>query len=219
VGKYGKVYRKGVREDWPWTIHPIWRGIGFILGVLIPFLGYQAGKLLVQANRERHWLAIPPNLIGPAENPDLYLNIIAAIVCSLAMYAVLAWFYLILYDLLGYPSRRRTPLDVPPPRRARSLDLGGVLPTLVTLLGFFGGMYAVYQNKTAHWVTVPREWLIPGPFPELVVYFGGGLLGLLVVLLLVAVAMTLYDLTLGPQQRRKRTEETRLLRERRFRRK
>lgn len=219
MGKYGKVYRKGVREDWPWKVHPVWRGIGFILGLLIPFLGYQAGKLLVDANGKHGWIPVPPALVGPPANPNLYLNLIAALFCSLVMYAVLAWFYLILWDLFGHPSRLRTPLDAPPPRRRRVFDPGGLLQTIVMLLGVVGGLYAVRWNHRAHWVAVPRELLIPGPFPELLVYVAGALFGLLAMLLVTALLMTLYDLFIAPGQRRKRAEEERVLRQTRFRRK
>ncbi len=219
MGKYGKVYQKGVREDWPWTIHPVWRGIGFILILLIPFLGYQAGRLLVDANWKHGWVPVPASLVGPPGNPNLYLNLIAALLCSLVMYAVLAWFYLILWDLFGRPSRLRTPLDVPPPRRPRTLDVGGLLQALTVLLGIVGGVVAVQRNWQAKWVPVPRELLIPGPFPTLLVYVAGALFGLLAMLLLMAFLMTLYDIFIAPAQRRRQTEEDRVLRQSKFRRK
>jgi hypothetical protein len=92
--------------------HPIWRGIGFIMIVLIPLMGYGISLLLLQANRENGWMAIPRDLIARGADPDLYLKIILTIALSFVLYVVFTFFSVVVLRAFGPP--RYGPTDVPP---------------------------------------------------------------------------------------------------------
>ena len=96
-------------------VHPIWRGIGFALIILIPVLSYFAGLLLIDANKLNHYVSIPPDLMAPKGDPYLYMKIILTVVISFVVYAVFMMITFISHRLFG--PARYGPLDAPPIRR------------------------------------------------------------------------------------------------------
>jgi hypothetical protein len=61
-------------------IHPIWRGVGFAMIILIPFLSYIGTLIILEENTKRGWFFIPRDLISPYVEPYLYVKIIITIV-------------------------------------------------------------------------------------------------------------------------------------------
>ncbi|HEX7974486.1 MAG TPA: hypothetical protein VF498_08775 [Anaerolineales bacterium] len=120
MGKYTKFEAPRAARK-PWTIHPIWRGIGCLLLVLIPILSYAGAVLLVQTNLMQGWIFLPRELIhtvtlplvGPV--PFLLANLLTALLLSLLGFGVLTLLYTLVYKMVG-PSRYG-PLDAPPERR------------------------------------------------------------------------------------------------------
>lgn len=122
MGKYSKFEGRNIRESTrPYTIHPVWRGIGCIMLVLIPLLSYAGAVLLVQANRTQHWLPVPRDLAATiaipfvGRIPYLYANLLTAGVLSLLGFGALMVIYSLLYRVVGPPSLG--PQDAPPIRR------------------------------------------------------------------------------------------------------
>lgn len=121
MGKYTK-YEAPRAARQPWIIHPIWRGIGCLLLVLIPILSYAGAVLLVQENLLQGWIFLPRELvqtvnlpaIGPV--PFLLANLVTALLLSLLGFGVLTALYSLLYKLVG-PSKYG-PMDAPPQRRS-----------------------------------------------------------------------------------------------------
>lgn len=93
-------------------IPAIWRGIGFVLVFITPAMGYAVAKLIIDANKVQRWVPIPPDLVAPGKNPDLYVIIGVTVVFSLLVYLVLSLFSFILLSIFS-PSRYG-PQDVPP---------------------------------------------------------------------------------------------------------
>ena len=60
MGRY--TTRERVREERPWTIHPIWRGIGIIWLILVPVLSYVLAKIFNQMNIQYGLLPVTPEL-------------------------------------------------------------------------------------------------------------------------------------------------------------
>ncbi|KAA3647129.1 MAG: hypothetical protein DWQ07_06430 [Chloroflexi bacterium] len=119
------------REERPWRIHPVWRGIGFILILIIPVFSYAASDLTVEALVEREILTLPPELRGSFELPvvgeiDFLLAKVAmTIVVIFALFALLAIFYSIMYmpmSDLGYSRMDVKPDQYQKYKRRRERD-------------------------------------------------------------------------------------------------
>lgn len=94
-------------------IHPIWRGVGFALIILIPILSYASSILLLDANRANGWVKIPQELVIKGwGDPNLLMKIILTVVLSILLYGVFSLITFVLYSSLGPP--RYGPYDVPP---------------------------------------------------------------------------------------------------------
>ncbi len=97
-------------------IHPIWRGVGFAMMVIIPVISYFAGLLLIEANKIRHWVPVPPELVAKITgDPDLYIKIILTIVISLLVYLLFMVVTFVTYRL--FAPTRYGPTDAPPIQR------------------------------------------------------------------------------------------------------
>ena len=111
-------------QDRPWTIHPIWRGFGCVMLVVIPIISYAAASLLIDLNIEQNWgvpvpvgfgrtvpidiPAVVPEVAGfHWEIPHLYGNLLLGVVLMILGFGILMFFYAILYSIMG-PSRQRT---------------------------------------------------------------------------------------------------------------
>lgn len=112
MGKYSP-YTTNVKGADKKQIHPIWRGIGFAMIILIPALAYGSTIWLLQENRNRGWVQIPPDLLIKAFPDQLILvKVIGAIIISLVLYAL---FNLISFIIISiFAPSRYGPYDVPP---------------------------------------------------------------------------------------------------------
>lgn len=107
----------GRDDDRPWKIHPLWRGIGCVLIVLIPLLAYAGAVLIMDANIKNRWFGIPREFLWPATNPLLLSQLGIALILSIFGYIVLVIIYLLVYKIFGPPILG--PTDSPPIRRPR----------------------------------------------------------------------------------------------------
>lgn len=65
MGFASRKYEKK-REERPWKIHPVWRGIGCLLIILIPIMSWVGAQLFLKSN---HWIRLPEVLIKPIMVP------------------------------------------------------------------------------------------------------------------------------------------------------
>ncbi len=133
MSKYEKYNPRDRQSKRSSEVHPIWRGIGCMMMILIPILSYAAATLLVQENIKQRWLPIPKEyaqavtipIVGTY--PYLYANLLVTVGLSLIGFGILTALYSLIYSLFG-PSRY-SPLDSPPirskPERARGLSNRG----------------------------------------------------------------------------------------------
>lgn len=123
MGKYDSYNPQSYKADRRESVHPIWRGIGCVLMILIPILAYVGAVMLVQANLEQRWLPTPYALAQPVLLPFfgqvnfLYAYLLVAVVLSLIGFALLSLVYALVYSMVG-PSQYG-PVDSPPVRRQR----------------------------------------------------------------------------------------------------
>ena len=129
MGKYAR-YARPIPER-SRAIHPIWRGIGCLLIVIVPLLSLAGAALLVNYGLSQGW-PIPPEWLGYIKFPDWVWKIqfLASIAGPIANYnnlkAVLAFCVVILVLLTGVYSTvyafiyrglgppRYTAVDAPP---------------------------------------------------------------------------------------------------------
>jgi hypothetical protein len=99
-------------------IHPIWRGVGFVMMVLIPIISYAAAEVLIAQNTKSNFLPWPYDLMAkPGEllyNGDqmLYLKIIGTIIFMLVFYGIFTLITFAVNSIFGVS--RYGPYDVPP---------------------------------------------------------------------------------------------------------
>jgi hypothetical protein len=104
-------------------VHPIWRGIGCLLMLLIPIMAYAGAIVLMRVNRAEAWIPIPRELARTVavpllgNIPNLYATLILTVLLALIGFGVVMIFYTVIYSLVG-PSRYG-PLDSPPIYRRR----------------------------------------------------------------------------------------------------
>lgn len=124
MGRYTKFSTKVQMRDRPWEVHPIWKGIGCLLIILIPVMSYAGAVLLVEANLTQNWVPAPASVMVTVTIPlvnlavdHLYANLMTAFALMLVGYAGMMVVYTLAYSVLGPP--RLSPLDAPPVRRSQ----------------------------------------------------------------------------------------------------
>lgn len=134
MGKYQR-YDKRKRDERPWKIHPIWRGIGCFMILLLPLMSYAAAVAIVQAGlidlpKELDQSYVLPNIItipylnssfsSPIQGQITYSVIFYFFVFLLLSIGLLSVVYGYMYRIMGPP--RYNALDSPPvksPQRRR----------------------------------------------------------------------------------------------------
>lgn len=122
MGKYSDYqWREDVVK--PWTIHPVWRGVGCIMALIIPILSYTGAVLFVRENIRQGWFYIPYELAQVVfvpflgEIPYLYSHLIISLLFTAIGFGALTVVYTIIYKILGPPMYG--PFDTPPLRKRR----------------------------------------------------------------------------------------------------
>jgi hypothetical protein len=94
-------------------IHPVWRGIGCVLIVLIPGVSYIIGSLLVDARDKYPWVIIPPDIIlKQYSDPFIFVRLIYAGVITFILFVIIAIVTFLITAIFGPP--RYGPYDVKP---------------------------------------------------------------------------------------------------------
>jgi hypothetical protein len=110
----------------PWKVHPVWRGIGCLMMIIIPVMSYAGAVLLVQENFKRHWVPVPAELIMTVTLPRigsfpyLYATLMTMLLLMFIGFGAMMIIYTIIYRFVG-PSLLG-PMDVPlerPPKKKR----------------------------------------------------------------------------------------------------
>ncbi len=120
MSKFYAQWRRPRPPARKWRVHPIWRGIGCLMLVLIPIFSFGVAGLLMEANVEQGWVAIPRDLLGPPGMPveNLYVRLITTALLTVVLFGAYTVIYMFIYGLMGPP--RYGPLDARPVRRKRT---------------------------------------------------------------------------------------------------
>jgi hypothetical protein len=91
--------------------HPIWRGVGFGLMVILPIISYATALILIGMNNSEHWIMIPRDLLVRNRDPLLLIKVVLTLILMAGFAIILTLIFQILYGIFG-PSRYG-PTDVP----------------------------------------------------------------------------------------------------------
>ncbi len=174
--------------------HPLWGPLGCFFALTILALAYGLASWFFEANKQAHWVTVPPDVLVPAKDPLLGVKVFTAFTLAFLVYALLGMVYAFAARVTG--ATMYTPLDVPAPvRRRRRFVLLELLRRWALLLalplGGVTGQWFVGQQIA----TIPAWLVAPGPVPYLYIYFIGWLVwwffleGLVMLLELLAIQM------------------------------
>jgi len=93
-------------------MHPVWRGVGFALIVILPAISYIASLLLIEANKTERWFNIPADLISKGNDPYSTIKLVLTLMVFALFSIIFTTIFMILYSIFGPP--RYGPTDVPP---------------------------------------------------------------------------------------------------------
>ncbi|TFG95047.1 MAG: hypothetical protein E4H13_13940 [Calditrichales bacterium] len=98
MGRY-EQYDRDVKKD-PKSVHPIWRGIGFLLLGLIAVMSYAGANILVEANKTKGWIAVPVGIRGGVPwAPDLYAELIVMFFLTMIGFGLITIIYSLIYKI------------------------------------------------------------------------------------------------------------------------
>jgi len=124
MGKYTTFGRQPAPKKRPWDVHPVWRGIGCLLLIIVPILGFAMAHFLIEINNAQGWLAVPREMSGPFTIPRVgytishfYADLLITAILLLLGFAAVMIIYSLMYRVMG-PSRY-SPMDAPPIRGSR----------------------------------------------------------------------------------------------------
>lgn len=86
--------------------HPIWRGIGLVLAILIPIMAYYLVSFALANSGKFPWLSIPSELvINKLWDPFLVIKLLYTLAVVIAIFFVVAFFSFLLNSLFGTRHR------------------------------------------------------------------------------------------------------------------
>jgi hypothetical protein len=123
MGKFDRYEARQVKQEKVHKIHPVWRGIGCLMIIIIPVMAYAAADVFLQA---------APGLGLFPRSSDIYRNIdlgfyivpislgmvVFTILFAMVGFLLFSVLYSIVYRMAGPP--RYGPTDAPPPKRTKS---------------------------------------------------------------------------------------------------
>ena len=135
MGKYSSANRQAPKPR-DLGVHPVMRGIGCIMMVVVPILAYGIYVLLVNYGQKQGW-PIPPTWFGPPDihpllwklqglrpileflqtQNNLEANLIFTVAITVVIGGIMSMIYGYVYSIFGPP--RYGPQDAPPIRGAR----------------------------------------------------------------------------------------------------
>jgi hypothetical protein len=129
-GKYTSYTSTREVKSRPWKVHPIWRGIGCLMLILMPIVAFLAAYLLVDQDIVTTLkIPYPPEFsvtlitipfLGFNYNVN-WMTLILTGLLTLIGFAGIMIFYSVMYSALGPP--RYGPLDAPPKRYKKKKKL------------------------------------------------------------------------------------------------
>ncbi len=110
MGKYTSYSTRERETVQKQEVHPIWRGVGFAMMLLIPFLSYVASLAFIEENNKAHWVAVPTDLFIKGTDPWLVIKILLTLAIAFVLYALFMLITFVMMRVFAPP--RKGPYDV-----------------------------------------------------------------------------------------------------------
>ncbi len=93
-------------------VHPIWRGIGCLMAVVVPIILFMVASLLLDNRSDLPWLVIPQDLVMPKFKDEfLFVKVFYAAIGTLVISALIAFVTFLINWLFG--PKKYGPQDIP----------------------------------------------------------------------------------------------------------
>lgn len=114
MAKYQGYQKKDTGPKEKPVLHPIWRGVGFVLMILIPVVSIALGQYLFEQNRVEHWMSVPYWLVLRFFRFDPYILAKAVLILFLMIIITAVFYTLAVFIIRMFGGPRYGPYDVPP---------------------------------------------------------------------------------------------------------
>jgi hypothetical protein len=109
--KYDQYQRTAAPLKEKTKIHPVWRGIGCVMMIVIPGLSYLAANFLIKSRDVLTWVMIPQDLVfKQLKDPLFWVKIFYALVIALVLFLIMGVITFVIDKFFGPP--KRGPYDV-----------------------------------------------------------------------------------------------------------
>jgi uncharacterized membrane protein len=103
--KYDRYHPEFEKKKEKNVLHPVWRGIGCILIVVIPLLSGYIANFLVNNKEQYHWVIIPEEIVLAKYNdPFILVKGIYFLILTLILFFIIGLITFIINRIIG-PSR------------------------------------------------------------------------------------------------------------------
>jgi hypothetical protein len=117
---------RGISRKERQRIHPVWRGVGCALMVLIPIIAFAGANVLLDLNGKNNWFPLPADLIArPGDflyayiaDPMIHIKLIIMLAIAAVLFGLITWVSFIVIGSFGM-SDKNDPYYVAPVRRRR----------------------------------------------------------------------------------------------------
>lgn len=110
--KYSMYQTEPAKDPNKGQVHPVWRGIGCVLMIIIPVISYVAADFLVTNAGSISWVVIPGELLVNAyKDPLILVRILYTAIFIAVLYLLLTVVTFVINRYFGPP--RYGPKDVP----------------------------------------------------------------------------------------------------------
>jgi len=109
--KYNQYQRTATPVKEKPKIHPVWRGIGCVMIVIIPALSYLTANFLIKSRGTLSWVVIPQDLVfAQLKDPLFWVRVFYAAVIAMILFLLMGVITFVIDKFFGPP--KRGPYDV-----------------------------------------------------------------------------------------------------------
>lgn len=121
MGRYERFEQPSMRKR-PWKIHPIWRGIGCLMLVIIPVVAWAAAYEFMNLAPSLDWFPKAREMFVDIDLKIFVLpfslgQLVFWILFMMLGFVIMTFAYTFVYRVAGPP--KYGPTDAPPPRRKK----------------------------------------------------------------------------------------------------